>query len=131
MALPVVAVFNSSDDLVELLRIAIESAGLVVVTGHIADLRRGNIDLQAFVTQHKPTVVLYDLIPPYERQWHFLDHLRETSPLKGLPFVLTSTNARAARELAGRDDHVLEVLGRPFDLEEIVKVIRKTAGLDG
>ena len=130
MSLPVVAVFNSSDDLVELLRIAIESAGFVVVTSHIADLRRGNIDLQAFVAQHKPAVVLYDLIPPYERQWQFLDHLRETSPLKGLPFVITSTNAKAARELAGRDEHVMEILGRPFDLAEIVKVIRRTAGLD-
>jgi CheY-like chemotaxis protein len=126
MALPVVAVFNSSDDLVELLRIALESAGLVVVSGHIADLRRGQIDLQAFVTQHNPAVVLYDLIPPYERQWQFLDHLRDTSPLKKLPFIVTSTNAKAARELAGRDEQVMEILGRPFDLEQIVAAVRRT-----
>ena len=32
---PVVAIFNSNDDVVEMLRFAFERAGLVVVSGHI------------------------------------------------------------------------------------------------
>jgi len=127
-ARPVVAVFNSSDDLVELLRILLEDRGFVVVTGHINDLRKGQLDLQAFANQHKPAAVLYDLIPPYERQWAFLDHLRQTSPLRDVPFVLTSTNAKMARELAGRTENVIEVLGRPFEFEEILAAVRTAVG---
>ena len=125
---PLVAVFNSSDDMVELLRIVLEQHGFVVVTGHIDELRKGTRDLRAFVEQYKPAALLYDLIPPYDRHWAFVDHLRTTTSLKDIPFVLTSTNAAKARELAGREETVIEVLGRPFDLEEIVAVVRRTVG---
>lgn len=124
---PVIAVFNSSDDLVEMLKILLETHGYLAVTSHIDDLRKGNLDLQAFVDQYRPSAVLYDLIPPYDRHWAFLDHLRRTSPLKGLPFVLTSTNARAARELAQRDEAVIEIVGRPFEFEELLEALRRVA----
>ena len=120
-----IAVFNSSDDLVELLRIVLEQNGFIVVTGHIDELRHGKIDLRAFVEQYKPAAVLYDLIPPYDRHWDFVDYLRAVSPLKGIPFILTSTNAAMARQLASRSEEVLEVFGRPFDLDEIVKLARR------
>jgi CheY-like chemotaxis protein len=124
---PVVAVFNSSDDMVELLRMMLESHGFVVVSGHIADLRRGKLDLQAFVRQNRPAVVVYDLVPPYDSQWAFLDHLRQVSPLRDIPFVLTSTNARMARELAGRTEQVIEILGRPFEVDELLAAVRRAA----
>jgi Response regulator containing CheY-like receiver, AAA-type ATPase, and DNA-binding domains len=122
---PVVFVFNSSSDMIELLRILFERHGLVVLTGHVADVRRGTIDLKSLVEQHKPDVILYDLIPPYDRQWQFLDHLRQTSPLRGIPFVISTTNAPAARKLAGRDEDVHEVLGRPFDMEALVVAVKQ------
>ena len=124
---PVVAVFNSSDDMVELLRMMLESHGFVVVSGHIADLRRAKLDLQAFVQQNRPAAVVYDLVPPYDSQWAFLDHLRQVSPLRDIPFVLTSTNAKMARELAGRSERVIEVLGRPFDMDELLAAVRRAA----
>ena len=122
---PVVAVFNSSDDMVELLRMMLESNGFVVVSGHIADLRRAKLDLEAFVKQNRPAAVVYDLVPPYDAQWAFLDHLREVSPLRQIPFVITSTNAKMARELAGRSERVIEVLGRPFDMDELLVAVRR------
>jgi CheY-like chemotaxis protein len=125
----VVAVFNSSDDMVELLRILFERHGFVVVTGHISAVRRGELDLNAFVEQHKPDVVVYDLIPPYDRQWRFLDHLRQMSPLKEIPFVISSSNAAATRELAERDEQVIEVLGRPFEYDALVAAVRRAAKL--
>ena len=123
-----IAVFNSSDDLVELLRIVLEQNGFISVTAHIDELRHGKMDLRAFVDQYKPAAVLYDLIPPYDRHWAFVDYLRTVSPLKSVPFVLTSTNAAMARQLAARTEPVVEVLGRPFDLEEIVAAVRRTVG---
>jgi CheY-like chemotaxis protein len=124
----VVAVFNSSDDMVELLRVLLERHGFVVVTGHIAAIRKGELDLAAFVQQHQPDVVVYDLIPPYDRQWRFLEHLRSTSPLKSMPFVLTSSNAKATGELAGTDEQIIEILGRPFEFDALVEAVRKATG---
>ncbi len=124
---PVIAIFNSSDDMVELLRILLETHGYVAVTGHVNALRKGELDVKAFVEQYRPAAVLYDLIPPYDRQWAFLDLLRTSSPLKDLPFVLTSTNAKAARELAERSDTVIEIVGRPFEFDEVLAAIRRVA----
>ena len=120
-----VAIFNSSDDLLYMLRMLFERNGFVTAVGHVNALRNGTLDLTAFVQQYRPAVVVYDLVPPYGQQWAFLDHLRSTSPLSGRPFVLTSTNARMARELAGRSEPVLEVLGRPFDFEELLHSVRR------
>jgi CheY-like chemotaxis protein len=125
---PVIAVFNSSDDMVELLRVLFERHGFVVVSSHITSIRKGELDLAAFVGQHQPDVVVYDVIPPYDRQWRFLEHLRQTSPLKALPFVLTSSNASATRELAGTDEQVIEVLGRPFEFDALVDAVKRATG---
>jgi hypothetical protein len=64
---PVVAILNSNDDVVEMLRNLVEQAGFVSVHGHIDDVRRGRLDLINFVRQHDPAVVVYDLVPPYDR----------------------------------------------------------------
>jgi CheY-like chemotaxis protein len=127
---PVVAIFNSSDDLIELLRIEFERHDFVVLSAHVFEVRRGTVDLKSLVEQHKPQVIVYDLIPPYDRQWQFLDHLRHTSPLNRIPFVITCSNEKAARELTGRDEQVHEVLGRPFDVSALIDAVRRAAKLD-
>jgi len=42
-------------------------------------------------------------------------------------FVLTSTNPKHATELAGRDHHVYEVVGKPVDLDEIVRAVKEAS----
>ena len=128
--LPVVAIFNSSDDMIELLRLEFERHDFVVLSAQVSELRRGTVDLKSMLDQHKPQVIVYDLIPPYDRQWQFLDHLRQTSPLNGIPFVITSTNEKAARELSGRDELVYEVLGRPFDVAALIDAVRRAAKVE-
>ena len=45
--------------------------------------------------------------------------------------VITSTNAQRVREVAGGAEHVLEILGKPYDLEAIVKAVESaTRGQD-
>jgi CheY-like chemotaxis protein len=124
----VVAVFNTSDDIVEMLRFALERAGFLVVTGHVTDMVRGSFDVQRFVAQHDPRVIVYDIAPPYEKNWQFLQHLRRMPEIAGRPFVLTSTHAARVRELTGvKDERILEVLGKPYDIEEIVKAVGAAA----
>jgi CheY-like chemotaxis protein len=123
--LPVVAVINTNPDLIELLKARIEAAGLVVLVIHIADIRAG-LDLGAVLTQHQPEVIVYDVVMPYERNWRFLQHLRETT-LKRYRFVLTTPNAVAIARLVGKDEKVYEVLDDHADIDAIVQAVREAA----
>jgi len=123
-----VAVLNSNDDIVEMLRFTLENAGFVVVSAHIDAIRRGESSLSDFVDEHEPQVILYDLIPPYDRSWRFLQHLRNAPNMQGRRFVITSTNAQKAVELSGGAKHVYEILGKPYDLDAIVKAVQGAAG---
>ena len=122
---PVVAVVNTNPDLVELLKARIEAAGFVVLILHIADIRAG-LDLGAVLTQHDPKVIVYDIVSPFERNWRFFEHLRETL-LQGRRFVLTTPNARALQRLFGRDDAIYEVLDDGTDVDAIVQAVREAS----
>ncbi|MGE3956157.1 MAG: hypothetical protein AB7H96_05510 [Vicinamibacterales bacterium] len=125
--LPVVAILNSNDDVVELLRVAIEQAGLIVVSAHVDAIKRGDASLVEFVNEHAPDVVVYDIVPPYDRSYRFFEHLRHGA-LRGPRFVLTSTNPRRVEELTGvAADHVYEIIGKPFDIDRIVDAVRQAA----
>ena len=60
-----VAIVNSNDDVVEMLRLSFEQAGFVVVSVHDDAIKRGATHLTNFVRAHKPQVIVFDLVPPY------------------------------------------------------------------
>jgi CheY-like chemotaxis protein len=122
----VVAIFNSSDDISEMLRDLLERRGFVAVSARVDDVRRARSDVKAFMEQHDPFVVVYDLIPPFERHWQFLTHLRETPDFKRRSFVLTSANPAVAQEL-GPGERVLPLLGRPADLDAVIEAVKVAA----
>jgi DNA-binding NtrC family response regulator len=123
---PVVAIFNSNDDVVEMLRTAFEAAGLVVVSAHVDEIRRGRTSLVEFIREHDPDVIVYDLVPPYDRSVRFLQHLQNQA-FAGRRFVLTSANRRRAREVCNTPDEVYEFIGKPYDLDEITRVVSHAA----
>jgi CheY-like chemotaxis protein len=122
---PVVAVFNTSTDIIDLLRFAFERAGFVTVSAMASEIREGEIDLERFVHQHRPDLLVYDIAPPYEENWRLFRHLQGTPILQGLPIVLTTTNARHVAELTAGTIDVHEVVGKPYDLSEIVEATIK------
>lgn len=122
---PVVAVVNTNPDLVELLKVEIERAGFVVLVIHLNDIRMG-LDVAAVLKQHDPQVIVYDVVFPYERNWRFLQHLRETS-FNGRRFVLTTPNADGVRRLVGKDERIYEVLDDSSDTAAIVQAVREAA----
>lgn len=121
------AIFNSNDDTVEMLRLMLESEGFVVSSGHIADIKRGSFDLPSFLELHRPSVIIYDLAPPYEQTWNLLQKLRNDGPLKGYKILLTTTNKKKVEELIGVTD-VFEVIGKPYDIQAIVEGAKRLAG---
>jgi CheY-like chemotaxis protein len=120
-----VAVLNTSPDTVELLRISLQHASYTVVSGYIHDVRDGRLDLEAFVRQHDPGVIVWDISPPYDIQWQFLQHIRQRPAFNRCRFVITTTNVQHLRKVAGPDQELHEIIGKPYDLEDIVGAVRK------
>ena len=122
---PVVAIVNTNPDLVELLRARIEAAGFVVLVIHIAEIRAG-LDVERVLEQHDPAVIIYDVVLPYEPNWRFLQHLRETS-FQGRRFVLTTPNQDGLKRLVGKDEKVYEILDVGGDVDAIVQAVREAS----
>lgn len=123
---PVVAIFNTSPDTVELLRVVLQEAGFVVVSAFTFDIRDGRVDLARFLDQTRPSAVIYDIAPPYDANWALFQTLRANSPLQQYRYVVTSTNAPYVQRLAGHVQ-VHEVIGKPYDLDQIVQAARAAA----
>ena len=120
---PVIAVFNSSNDTVDLLRTVLEEQGFQTVAGHIPDLKKGELDLVAFIQHHAPSVIVYDISPPYDANWTFLRLVRSSEPVRDRRFVITTTNKPALDKLVGATE-AIEIIGKPYDLQQVVAAVR-------
>ena len=123
----VVAIVNTNPDLVRIMRITLEKAGFVVFEFHIEDIKLGAADVDSLLKQHDPKVIVYDLAPPYDMNWRFLDHLRTATGFKGRQFVLTSVNVRHAEEVIRGDESVYEVLGEEEDMAQLVRAVKEAS----
>lgn len=124
---PIIAVFNSSEDTVEMLRTALEGDGLHTVSGHIGELKKGELDFVAFIEHHRPAVIVYDISLPYDTNWNFLKLVRSSQPAQGCRFILTTTNKPALDKLVGENE-ALEIIGKPYDLERVITAVRGALG---
>jgi DNA-binding NtrC family response regulator len=123
----VAAIFNTSPDIVDVMRRAFEPAGVVTVTAFTHQIRDGIIDADAFLKQHDPKVVVYDIAPPYEENWRLFKHISSMPAMEGRQVVLTSVNAKHVEELAGNHEKVYEVVGKPLDIDRIVRAVKEAA----
>lgn len=124
----VIAVVNSNEDTVEMLRQSLIQHGFTsVVTGHIRDFRDGAEDFPKFVHRHDPAVFIYDIAIPYDQNWTFLRLLLDSESMRGRKVVLTTTNKKRLEELVGKTD-ALEIVGKPYDLDQIVGAVKTALG---
>jgi CheY-like chemotaxis protein len=118
----VVLVVNTAPDTVELLTRMFEQFDFLVLGTYTHDVRYGRTDLAALVEQHRPVAVVYDLAPPYLRNWQFCQHLRQ-HVLNTLPLVFTSTNASLASKILHPDKPVYELQESPESLAAILRAV--------
>ena len=90
-------------------------------------IREGAVDLEGFLQQHNPQVVIYDLAPPYNPNWQLFQHISEMKVMRDRQIVLTSSNARQVEQLAGQHEKIYEIVGKPLDLNQIVTAVKEAA----
>jgi DNA-binding response OmpR family regulator len=123
----VVAVINSSEDILDLIREMLEDE-FAVVTGHVDDFKRGRADFDTFLDQHRPQVVVWDISPPYEDNWeYFQQEVRNRAKVRGFAYVVTTTNQRILTSLVG-ETGAIEIVGKPYDLDHLATSVRRLVG---
>lgn len=118
---PLVAVINSSQDIVTILQSALAQDGFPSVA-LVSTIAGGASAPLAFLREQQPAAVLYSVSPPYRESWQILQAVRRDWP--GACFVVTTTNVGALRSYVDAAD-AIELIGKPFDLDEITRALRR------
>jgi CheY-like chemotaxis protein len=125
MSKPVtVAVFNASDDTVEMLESLLQAHGFETVNARVSQIKRGLVDLVAFMEEHQPKAVIWDISPPYAENWAFFQSLRSSHALDGRCVVVTTTHLKHLSDVAG-DSGAIEIVGKPYDLDRVLRAIQQ------
>lgn len=111
-----------------MLRFVFEHAGYAVVSAFTWAMRDADVDPEAFMRQHAPDVVVYDIAPPYEENWRLFQHFCAMPVNQGRKFVVTTTNIKQVSAIAGQGQELYEIIGKPYDLGLVVKAVEKTIG---
>jgi len=121
---PVVVLINANDDTVEMVKRMLDVKGICCLTScHFADVKKGIINFSDFLAKHNPAVVIFDISPPYRENWRFFETMRDSLEMKSRGIVLTTTNKKRLDEIVGDNSDAIEIVGKPYDLQEISDAI--------
>ena len=123
----VVALFHSNPDAIVLITRLLESAGFTVVPALIPDVQDGRCDVDALMTEHDPSVVVYDIGLPYEETWAMFEDVRARPSMRDCRFVITAADAAEIERRAGDDEQIFEVVDSGSDLGDLAHAVKEAA----
>lgn len=124
----IVAILNSTPDVIEIIQVVLEDEGFNVVGGLIPQFRRGHKSIIKFMNDHKPDLVIYDIPPPYESNLMFLEMIQNMKVFEGVKSIFTTTNKDALDEMGAGHLKAIEIIGKPMDINQLVTAVRSALG---
>jgi DNA-binding NtrC family response regulator len=125
-----VAIVNADPDLMAALATAVESLGFETTALSVLEAKNDRGSLRELLRDYDPRVVIFDITPPYDTNWNFLQEVRSWPESAGRRFVVTTTNVRRLHQIVAGAGEVLELVGKPFDLEQLASAVRRAAESD-
>jgi len=119
-----VAVINRSEDLAQLLCQVLEMDGYRAVANSGIDYRTERASLDAFLAEHDPAVIIWDIGLPYAENWAYVQQVRRGDGGRDRRFVLTTTNKRALEARVGPTP-TLELIGKPYNVDHLLDAVRR------
>jgi DNA-binding response OmpR family regulator len=115
-------IINSSPDTCDMLEAFFQGEGWVTAVASSKALREHEITGRDLMAAHRPDAILIDVAIPYETNWAASQELR-SDPEVVVPIVLTTTNEAVLRRLVGPDERIQEIVGKPYDLQQLQEAI--------
>jgi CheY-like chemotaxis protein len=124
---PRVLVVDDTPTLLDLVREVLEAAGMQVLTC------LQSRDALAMVREHRPDVIMLDVVMPEVSGWQILDHLRADANLARIPVIVCTAYVEEAlgrlADLQGPErQRDIGLLPKPFDVEELIEVVSSVVG---
>lgn len=118
-----ILVLNTSLEVTTLLVEILQDEGYDASYAYIVEIKHRMIKLSELIKSSQPNLIIYDIALPYEENWNFFKKMRESSLLKDCKVILTTTNKHILESLVGPTD-TLEIIGKPFDLDILLKLVK-------
>jgi DNA-binding NarL/FixJ family response regulator len=120
-----VALLNSSEDVIARLREALDEGGFRTVAAHVADVQLGVLDLIAWLSETRADVILVDLPRPDGQALNFLRLLQHVDVLQRCGWILTTTHKDALEAMLTAADGHPVVVGQPDIAGQVADAARR------
>jgi DNA-binding response OmpR family regulator len=121
----VVGIANTNDDIIELIRMVLERDGFATAVVHLVDIKNGRADFNDFLRQHDPAAIIFDIPPPYDDNWTFVNTLRALPAMNDRAVVVTTTHKPHLERLVGGATGAVEIVGKPNDTYEVLDTVKR------
>jgi DNA-binding response OmpR family regulator len=119
-----ILVLNTSIEVTTLLTEILQDEGYDSSYAYIPEIKKGLVKLSKLLKSAQPDLIIYDIALPYEENWEFFQQMSKSKLLEGCQIILTTTNKHVLDSLVG-PTNTLEIVGKPFDLEILLKLVKK------
>jgi two-component system response regulator MprA len=113
-----ILVVDDSPDVLEAMKMILESARYVVLTAP-----DGKVALDQLRDGAAPSLILLDMMMPRMNGWQFLDELHHDLSVNAIPVVVVSSGSYPTKEIESLG--VAGYLKKPFDVSTLLETVER------
>ena len=119
---PTVLVVNNSEEVIQIISLVLEEHGFAVADRYRITPGSGEPELERHIATHNVDCVVWDIGLPYARNWAYFEAVEASGAFRSCGVVLSTTNKAALESIVGPTP-AHELIGKPFDLDELVEAV--------